>query len=296
MLKVNKPKSVNLRMENLKLIECPRDAMQGLHDFIPTEVKINYINQLLSCGFDTIDFGSFVSSKAIPQMRDTADVLNGLNDSPSKLLAIIANERGAEDACNHERISYLGFPFSVSEEFQKRNTNSTIEESFIRVENIKSIADKYGKELVLYLSMGFGNPYGEEWHPDIVTKWSERLHKELGIKIIALSDTIGIATPQSVKYLLDTLIPSLPDAEIGVHLHTVPENAKGLVEAAYNSGCRRFDGAIKGFGGCPMAKDDLTGNMPTEVMLKWFEENSIHTGINSEEFNRAVENALAIFP
>ncbi len=283
-------------MQKLKLIECPRDAMQGLHDFIPTEVKIDYINGLLECGFDTIDFGSFVSPKAIPQMRDTAEVLEGLNSSDSKLLAIIANERGANDAASHERIQYLGYPFSVSEEFQKRNTNATIDESFSRVEGIREIAMKSNKELVLYLSMGFGNPYGEEWHPDIVAKWSEKLYKELDVKILALSDTIGVANPEIVDSLFSTLIQELPEVEFGAHLHTTPENAKNLVKAAYEAGCRRFDGAIKGFGGCPMAKDDLTGNMPTEAMIAWFDANHIETGIQSNSFVNSMQKAVQVFP
>ena len=283
-------------MNKLKLIECPRDAMQGLHDFIPTKVKIDYINDILACGFDTIDFGSFVSPKAIPQMKDSADVLDGLNASASKLLAIVANERGAKDAAQFERIDYLGYPFSVSEQFQLRNTNATIEESFARVEAIQEIAKKNNKELVLYLSMGFGNPYDEVWHPDIVTGWAEKLYTKLDVKIQALSDTIGCADESSVTSLFDTLVTSLKDVEFGAHLHTLPQNAQGLVKAAYNSGCRRFDGAIKGFGGCPMAKDDLTGNMPTELMLDWFNSNNIDTGIDSLKFEKAMAKALAVFP
>jgi len=283
-------------MAKLKLIECPRDAMQGLHDFIPTATKIDYINGLLDCGFDTIDFGSFVSPRAIPQLKDTAEVLNGLNGSNSELLAIIANERGANDAVQFERIKYLGYPFSVSEEFQKRNTNATIEESFSRVEAIQNLALKNNKEMVLYLSMGFGNPYGEEWHPDIVASWSEKLYEKLDIKILALSDTIGVASPQIVSDLFKTLIPELPNVEFGGHLHTVPENAKQLVEAAYSAGCRRFDGAIKGFGGCPMATNDLTGNMPTEKMIEWFEENNVETGLNKKKFEDSMLKALTVFP
>lgn len=283
-------------MEKVTLIECPRDAMQGLHDFIPTQQKIEYINTILACGFDTVDFGSFVSPKAIPQMRDTAEVLEGLNNSESKLLAIVANERGANDAAAFDRITYLGYPFSVSEEFQKRNTNATIEESFTRVERIQEIAKKNNKELVLYLSMGFGNPYGEEWHPDIVTAWSEKLYTKLDVKIQALSDTIGSGTPEIVASLFETIIPSLPKVKFGAHLHTVPENAKFLVDAAFNAGCRRFDGAIKGFGGCPMAKDDLTGNMPTEKMIEWFLDNEIETGVDTELFNTAMNKALTVFP
>lgn len=283
-------------MENLKLIECPRDAMQGLHDFIPTLTKIEYINSILKCGFDTVDFGSFVSPKAIPQMRDTAEVLAGLDTSSSKLLAIVANERGANDAASFDRIDYLGYPFSISEEFQKRNTNATIDESFSRVEAIQNIAKKNNKELVLYLSMGFGNPYDEEWHPDIVTMWAEKLHDKLDVKIQALSDTIGVATPEIVESVFESLITNISSVEFGAHLHTVPENAMALVEAAYSAGCKRFDGAIKGFGGCPMAKDDLTGNMPTELMLNWFEENKITDGINKNAFETAMNKAVAIFP
>lgn len=281
----------------LKLIECPRDAMQGLHDFIPTHVKSDYINTLLKCGFDTIDFGSFVSPKAIPQMKDTAEVLANLElNSATKLLAIIANERGAEDASVHEEIHYLGYPFSVSEEFQKRNTNATIEESLSRVDAIQNICKKSNKELVVYLSMGFGNPYGEEWNAEIVQKWCEKLYFSLDVKIQALSDTIGSATPSDVNYLFSELIPSLSKVEFGAHLHTRPENAKKLVEAAYTAGCRRFDGAIKGFGGCPMAKDDLTGNMPTEIMLDWFKEQAISTGIDENRFEAALLKSLSVFP
>ena len=283
-------------MNELKLIECPRDAMQGLHDFIPTETKVSYINTILECGFHTVDFGSFVSPKAIPQLKDTARVLENLNPSTSKLLAIVTNERGAEDASQFERIDYLGYPFSFSEEFQKRNTNATIEESFSRVEKIKSIADNSSKELVLYLSMGFGNPYGEVWHPELVTEWCDKLYSKLGITIQALSDTIGAASPKTVQDLFETMIPSLPEVEFGAHLHTVPEEAKTLVSAAYNSGCRRFDGAIKGFGGCPMAANDLTGNMPTERMLEWFAEQEIPTRIDSEAFDRAMNQAMSVFP
>lgn len=285
-------------MEKLKVIECPRDAMQGIIDFIPTEKKASYINQLLNCGLDTIDFGSFVSAKAIPQLKDTVEVLDklDLSNTETNLLAIIANERGAEEAVQFEEIDFLGFPFSVSETFQKRNTNATIEESWTRLESIQNLAFKNNKDLVVYLSMGFGNPYGDTWNSDIVIKWSERLYNELGIKILALSDTIGCATPTLVSSLFKDLIPALKNVEFGAHLHTIPENAKQLVEAAYNSGCRRFDGAIKGFGGCPMAANDLTGNMPTELMLQWFQENDISTGIDHQEFKRAFEMSGSVFP
>ncbi len=285
-------------MEKLKIVECPRDAMQGIIEFIPTEKKINYINQLLKCGFDTLDFGSFVSPKAIPQLKDTVEVLDqlDLSSTDTNLLAIIANERGAEDAVQFDEIDFLGFPFSVSETFQQRNTNSSIEESWKRLEIIQNLAFKNNKDLVVYLSMGFGNPYGDTWNSDIVIKWSERLYNELGIKILALSDTIGCATPTLVSSLFKDLIPELTNVEFGAHLHTVPENAKELIEAAYNSGCRRFDGAIKGFGGCPMATNDLTGNMPTEAMLHWFQDNGYETGIIEQEFKRAYEMSSSVFP
>ncbi|MFO0495227.1 MAG: hydroxymethylglutaryl-CoA lyase [Flavobacteriia bacterium] len=283
-------------MERVKIIECPRDAMQGLHDFIPTEIKADYINQLLACGFDTIDFGSFVSPKAIPQMRDTSEVLSKLNlSSESKLLAIIANERGAEDACEHDEIRYLGFPFSVSEEFQRRNTNSSIQDALVRVANIRELCEKNGKDLVVYLSMGFGNPYGETWNAEIVKKWCEELYVKYDVRIQALSDTIGSANPEIVSYLFRELIPSLPNVEFGAHLHTRPENASNLTKAAYEAGCRRFDGAIKGFGGCPMAKDDLTGNMPTELMLEWFNKSSISTGIDTAQFKEAFAHSSKVF-
>ena len=284
-------------MSKVKIIECPRDAMQGLHDFIPTDKKAAYINQLLKCGFDTIDFGSFVSPKAIPQLRDTAEVLSLLDyTSETKLLAIIGNERGAKEAAHFEEIDYLGFPFSVSEVFQKRNTNATIEESLSKLEGIQSICKKNNKDLVVYLSMGFGNPYGETWNAEIVQKWCEILYHSFDVKIQAVSDTIGKASISDVSYLFSALIPALPNVEFGAHLHTKPENAKDLIEAAYTSGCRRFDGAIKGFGGCPMATDALTGNMPTEKLLEWLEVNSIPTGIDAKHFEKAYLQAGQVFP
>ncbi|MDG1148017.1 MAG: hydroxymethylglutaryl-CoA lyase [Crocinitomicaceae bacterium] len=282
--------------DTLKLIECPRDAMQGLHDFIPTDIKVDYINSILSCGFDTVDFGSFVSPKAIPQMKDSAEIIERLNESDSKLLAIVANERGAKDAAAFERIDYLGYPFSVSEQFQLRNTNATLEESFLRVDSIQEIAQKNNKELVIYLSMGFGNPYNEKWHPDIVAGWAEKLYTKLDVKIQALSDTIGCADAALVTSLFETLSSSLNKVEFGAHLHTLPQNAPGLIEAAYNAGCRRFDGAIKGFGGCPMAVDKLTGNMPTELMLDWFTKNDVYTGVDMQRFDKAMSKAVTVFP
>lgn len=285
-------------MTDLKIIECPRDAMQGIHDFIPTDIKANYINLLLKCGFDSIDFGSFVSSKAIPQMKDTAEVLSklDLSKSASKLLAIVANERGAEDASHFEEITYLGYPFSISEEFQRRNTNATIEMSLGRLEAIRNTCAKASKELVVYLSMGFGNPYGEHWDADSVLRWSERLYNEFDVLIQAPSDTIGCATTKTVSYLFSELIKELPKVEFGAHLHTRPENAMSLIEAAYQSGCRRFDGAIKGYGGCPMAKDDLTGNMPTEIMLDWFKSKKISLPIDFSALDKAIEESTNVFP
>lgn len=280
--------------KGLKLIECPRDAMQGITHWIPTEEKVRYINQLLRVGFDTIDFGSFVSPKAIPQMRDTAEVLSklDLSKAKSKLLAIVANLRGAEDAVQFGEIQYLGFPFSISETFQLRNANSTIEESLLRVEEIQNLTLKNNRELVVYVSMGFGNPYGDEWHPDIAIEWSNRLYKEFGVKIIALSDTIGVANPEIITQLFSNLIPAIPEVEFGAHLHTTPFTYEEKVEAAYNAGCRRFDGALKGFGGCPMAKDELTGNMPMDMMVSYFDSNKIETGLNNEE----LEKSLALVP
>lgn len=282
---------------DVKLIECPRDAMQGIKDYIPVELKANYINRILKCNFDTVDFGSFVSPKAMPQMKDTTELISllDLSDTKSKLLSIIANKRGAENAVQFDEIYYLGYPFSISEEFQKRNTNSTIEESIKRVDAIQNIALKNNKELVVYLSMGFGNPYGEFWDTDLVIKWSERLHRDFDIKILALSDTIGCATIESVNYLFNLLVPELPNVEFGAHLHTRRENAKKMIEAAFNAGCNRFDGAIKGYGGCPMAEDKLTGNMPTEMMLHWFEQNKVNTTIEMNAFNDAMEYSNTIF-
>ena len=280
----------------VKIIECPRDAMQGLHDFIPTELKAEYINALLKVGYDTIDFGSFVSPKAIPQMRDTAQVLSllDLDNTASKLLAIIANTRGAEDAVQFDEIRYLGYPFSISETFQMRNTNATIEESIQRVDAIQNLCKSHNKELVIYISMGFGNPYGDTWNVEICQKWVDRL-ADMEIKIIALSDTIGVATPQSIAYLFSHLIPPYPDVEFGAHLHTQPHNWESKIDAAWNNGCRRFDVAINGFGGCPMAKDDLTGNMATENVLAYLNSHLIHHHISMSALAEAMKIAPKIF-
>lgn len=263
--------------QTVKIIDCPRDAMQGLHEFVPTAFKIEYINALLKVGFDTIDFGSFVSEKAIPQMKDTREVLAGLDlsSTTSKLLAIVANTRGADDACGYEEISYVGYPFSVSETFQRRNTNSSIEESLSRVAEIQELCIRNRKELVIYISMGFGNPYGDLYSPDIVKDWCYRLYDEIGVKTIALSDTIGAALPETITELFSELIPRLPNIEFGAHLHTTPDTWYEKVDSAYLAGCKRFDGALKGFGGCPMAKDDLTGNMPTEHLVAYFSEKKL---------------------
>ena len=284
-------------MNEVKIIECPRDAMQGMHDFVPTQLKADYINSLLKVGFDTIDFGSFVSPKAIPQLKDTAEVLNKLHleETSSSLLAIVANERGAKDAVNFEEINFLGFPFSVSETFQQRNTNSSIEQSLSRVEEIQNLAVKHKKELVVYLSMAFGNPYGDKWNQDIVAQWAERLHKELDINILALSDTIGVSNKENINSLFSTLIPEFENVEFGAHLHTTPNTWQEKIEASLASGCRRFDGAIKGFGGCPMATDELTGNMPSEKMIIHLEENNWNTGLNQGFFLDSLKKSSEIF-
>ena len=283
-------------MKQVKIIECPRDAMQGIKEFIPTEKKVAYIQSLLRVGFDTIDFGSFVSPKAIPQMQDTAEVLAKLDLSAtkSKLLAIIANTKGAELASVHPEIQYLGYPFSISENFQMRNTHKTIAESIITLQEILNIADKSNKEVVAYLSMGFGNPYGDPWSVEIVGEWTEKL-AGMGVKILSLSDTIGSSTPEVIDYLFSNLIPKYPEIEFGAHLHTTPDKWFEKVDAAYKAGCIRFDGAIQGFGGCPMAKDDLTGNMPTEKMLSYFTVEKVVTNLNSLSFESSYNEATKIF-
>jgi hydroxymethylglutaryl-CoA lyase len=284
-------------MRKVKIIECPRDAMQGIKThFISTEDKANYINALLRVGFDTIDFGSFVSPKAIPQMRDTAEVLAKLDVSStnSKLLAIIANVRGANAAAQFEEIDYLGYPFSISENFQMRNTHKTIAESIEALEEILNIADRSNKEVVAYLSMGFGNPYGDPWNIDIVGEWTEKL-SNMGVKILSLSDTVGSSTPEVIDYLFSNLIPKYPEIEFGAHLHTTPSSWKEKVDAAYKAGCNRFDGAMMGYGGCPMAKDELTGNMPTEKLLSYFTAEKVETGIKPMRFESAYNVALDVF-
>lgn len=277
----------------MKIIECPRDAMQGYKKFIPTEKKIKYINQLLKVGFDTIDFGSFVSPQAVPQLRDTADVLNGLDlgFNSSKLLAIIANYRGANEACHFEHIDYLGFPLSVSEEFQKRNTNKSISQALQLLEKVQVLCLKKKKELVVYLSMAFGNPYAENYHPEIVASLIKNLN-DLEIKTVALSDTIGVSDPDNITLLFKTLIKEYPSIEFGAHFHTTIENWREKIESAYDSGCKRFDGALQGYGGCPMAKDKLVGNMPTEKLITYFPQD---LGLDENELNKALNLSHSIF-
>jgi len=281
----------------VKIIECPRDAMQGLHEFIPTHVKIHYINQLLSIGFDTIDFGSFVSPKAIPQMRDTAEVLDGLtlDKTHSKLLAIVANKRGAEDALSFDEIDYLGFPLSISPQFQLRNTNKSIEDALKVVEEIQALCSAKGKEQVVYISMGFGNPYGEPFNEEIVAEFVHKL-VELGIQTISLADTIGAAQDEMITRIFKTNIAAYPNIEFGAHFHSTLDKVEEKIVSAYASGCRRFDGAIKGFGGCPMAKDDLTGNIPTEFLIQYFGKIGVDLGIDKNKFDQAMVASLKVFP
>ncbi|WP_291866955.1 hydroxymethylglutaryl-CoA lyase [Maribacter sp.] len=282
--------------KSVKIVECPRDAMQGIKTFIPTEKKVKYIQSLLNCGFDTIDFGSFVSPKAIPQMVDTAEVLGelDLSTTSSKLLSIVANVRGALEASKHKEIQYLGYPFSISENFQMRNTHKTIAQSVETLQEILHIADKANKEVVTYISMGFGNPYGDPWNVDIVGEWTEKL-SNMGVKILSLSDTVGSSDAETIDYLFSNLIPKYPQIEFGAHLHTTPTKWHEKVNAAYKAGCRRFDGAVQGFGGCPMAKDELTGNMPTEHMLSYFTAEKVDTGVNWMVFEAAYNKASELF-
>jgi hydroxymethylglutaryl-CoA lyase len=283
-------------MQDVKLIECPRDAMQGIKDWIPTHKKVEYIQSLLACGFDTIDFGSFVSPKAIPQMVDTTKVLSGLDlsSTTTKLLAIVANVRGAQAAVAHPEITYLGYPFSISENFQMRNTHKTIAQSIATLSEILALAAASNKQVVTYLSMGFGNPYGDPWNVDIVGQWAQKL-SQMGVTILSLSDTVGTSTPESISYLFSNLIPTYPNIEFGAHLHTTPSAWHEKVDAAYKAGCRRFDGAIQGFGGCPMAKDELTGNMPTEKMLSYFTSQKAKTNIRTMSFESAHNKASDLF-
>ncbi|HEY4326285.1 MAG TPA: hydroxymethylglutaryl-CoA lyase [Mucilaginibacter sp.] len=279
----------------IKLTECPRDAMQGLHQFIPKELKAAYINLLLQVGFDTIDFGSFVSAKAIPQMQDTVEVLKKLNldNSRSKLLAIVANLRGAQEASQYDEISYLGFPFSISETFQQRNANSNIDKALITVEGICKLCDKTEKKLRIYLSMGFGNPYGDEWSIEILIKWADQLIA-LGINDIYIADTIGIATPVQITQIMSELKEHI-SVQFGMHLHSTPDTWKEKIEAAYNGGCRWFDTALKGYGGCPMAKDELTGNIATENLVEYLKSQNERLGLNYDKLQEAMDFSVRIF-
>tara|TARA_B110000967_G_scaffold42890_1_gene42964 strand:- start:5238 stop:6113 length:876 start_codon:yes stop_codon:yes gene_type:complete len=287
---------MDLMTPRLKIIECPRDAMQGIKTMIPTAQKVQYLQSLLRVGFDTIDFGSFVSPRAIPQMADTAQVLAQLDlrNTQSKLLAIVANSRGAYAAASHKEIDFLGYPFSISENFQMRNTHKTITQSIDTLQEILNIAQAHNKRVVVYLSMAFGNPYGDPWNVDVVGEWTQRLNA-MGVEILSLSDTIGSSTSDSISYLFSNLIPAYPHIEFGAHLHTNPLHWHPKVEAAYIAGCRRFDGAIQGFGGCPMAKDELTGNMPTEKLLSYFTTQKEVTNLNALSFESAYNEATKIF-
>lgn len=282
--------------KQLSIVECPRDAMQGWPHFIPTEQKINYLNSLLKIGFDTLDFGSFVSPKAIPQMADTKQVIASLKiaDSKTKLLAIVANERGAEEAVLFDEIKYLGFPFSLSPTFQQRNTNSTMEESVQRVDSILELCIKNKKDLVVYLSMGFGNPYGDAYNEEILLQWAEEMVNR-GIPVISLADTVGLATPEQIAFALKTLIPKYPDTVIGVHLHSTPRNWEAKVNAAWEAGCTRFDGALKGIGGCPMAQDELVGNMDTSLLIPYFEKKGLCKNIDTDALQNSLRIASEIF-
>lgn len=283
-------------MSSIKIVECSRDAMQGIKQWIPSETKLEYLQSVLSVGFDVVDFGSFVSPRAIPQMKDTGYIIDNLDlsNSKSKLLAIVANQRGALEACKHLSISYLGYPFSISETFQMRNTNKSIIESFEELNKIKSICEKYNKHLVVYLSMGFGNPYGEPWNYEIIEKWIDKLNT-LNVKVISLSDTIGLAKNKDIEIIFSNLISKYSKIEFGSHFHANPDQWFDKVNSAYKSGCRRFDGAILGFGGCPMAKDDLTGNIPTEKLISFFNSKALKTNVNSLNFESCYNHALNLF-
>ena len=285
-----------LPQKPLKIIECPRDAMQGIKTFIDTDKKVRYIQSLLEVGFDTIDFGSFVSPKAIPQMRDTAAVVEALDlsETNAKLLAIVANMRGVNDAVQFKQIDYLGYPFSLSEIFQMRNTSKTIGQSCDLLKQIMDTADKYNKQVNVYFSMGFGNPYGDPWNEEIVEEWVVKV-KAMGVKIISLSDTVGSADAKSIQKIFSYLIPKYPEIEFGAHLHTHPKSWFDKVDAAYQAGCQRFDSAIKGFGGCPMAKDELVGNLPTEKLLSYLTQQKAPSDINTTAFENAYNEAQRVF-
>lgn len=280
----------------MKIIECPRDAMQGMHDFIPTRTKTDYINQLLKVGFDTIDFGSFVSPKAIPQLKDTAEVLAGLDlaNTSSKLLAIVANLRGAEAAVQFDEIEYLGFPLSISESFQQRNTNKSIAQALEQLQDIQNLCKQHGKTLVTYISMGFGNPYNEPFNEEIVAEFAQKL-VAMEVEIISMSDTIGVAKPELITSIFEATIREFPDTEIGAHFHSTPQTAIEKIDAAYKAGCRRFDTAMKGFGGCPMAKDDLTGNIATETLLSYFDTVELDSQLDKTAFDQSMLMVGGVF-
>jgi len=279
---------------DVKIIECPRDAMQGMSLFVPTKTKIEYLNALLKVGYHTLDFGSFVSPKAIPQMRDTQEVLDNLEDSSTRLSVIVANRRGVNDAVKHDRVHYLGYPFSISETFQQRNTNKSIADSFDMVKYLLDKSTKNDKEAVIYISMGFGNLYGDDWNVSIVEDWVGKL-TDLGIDSFSISDTVGISTPSDISNVFNALIGNYGAAEFGAHFHTRPDEWQEKIDSAYKSGCRRFDGAIKGYGGCPMAKDELVGNMPTENMVSYFDTNDVTHGLDAMAFDKALQIAQHIF-
>jgi hydroxymethylglutaryl-CoA lyase len=285
-----------MSQNKFKLVECPRDAMQGLHDFVPTALKTEYLNILLQVGFDTLDFGSFVSPKAIPQMADTAEVLAqlDLSNTSTKLLAIVANLKGVENAIKHQTIDYLGFPFSISETFQQRNTNSSIAQSLNTVEEMLGLCAKNNKKAVVYLSMGFGNPYGDEWNYEIVEKWADVLVSK-GVEILSLADTVGISTPEKIENILPKLISRFNNTEIGIHLHSTPAERFEKIEAAYHSGVKRIDSALKGFGGCPMAADDLTGNIATEDVIDYVNAKGENLNLNMNKWNEAMVLSSQIF-
>ncbi|NMM49235.1 hydroxymethylglutaryl-CoA lyase [Marinigracilibium pacificum] len=280
----------------MQIVECPRDAMQGWHSFIPTQDKIKYINELLKVGFHTIDFGSFVSPKAIPQMKDTAEVLAGLDldNTKSELLAIVANLRGANDAAEHNEIKYLGFPLSLSETFQLRNTNKSIKEAKESLKEIQDVCQRNNKILVTYLSMGFGNPYNDPYNADYLLEFTREL-EQIGVSIVSLSDTVGSASPEEIKQAFENTTREFPDITIGAHFHSTPDKALEKISAAYDAGCRRFDSAIRGFGGCPMAKDDLTGNIATETILQYLGKNNIDSGLDNDQFNACIKASASVF-
>lgn len=281
----------------IQIIECPRDAMQGIHEFIDTDTKVAYLNQLLKVGFAVLDCGSFVSPKYVPQMRDTAEVLDRLelDGTDTKLSVIVANERGAHDAAQFDQVSYMGFPFSISETFQVRNTNSTMAQALENVKRMKEISHNAGKEFVVYISMAFGNPYGDPWSVAVAEEWVAKM-EQLDIKYLSMSDTVGVAQPDSISDIFSDLTARFPSIEFGAHFHTNERTWREKVVAAHQSNCKRFDGAIGGFGGCPMAKDELVGNMPTEHLVSYFDEVGESTGLNLEEFNKARAMVSSVFP